>query len=96
MVIWKYKLLLGLHSVPMPTGASVLSVGAQGEDAVMWVLCDPVATPGERILRTTVTGFEDIDGLEEMTFLGTIQLIAVWSFTSSRRKSCAFPFHQRR
>jgi hypothetical protein len=70
--IWKYK-LAPRTELEMPAGAVVLTVGAQGEDVVIWALINSDAQNTEK--RTFVdmgTGHHAPEGT--MQFIGTVQV----------------------
>lgn len=71
-VIWKFPVhdYSALHV--LPRGAQVLSAGVQGDEIVVWILCDPSAPSVPRLLGTCRTGGAlpvDLD-----LFIGTVRM----------------------
>ena len=56
MVVYKYKLNAGDQVVKMPANPRILSVGAQGDDVVVWALVDKSLPVVGRRLYTAFTG----------------------------------------
>ncbi|MHA2086304.1 MAG: DUF7352 domain-containing protein [Candidatus Thorarchaeota archaeon] len=72
MVVWKFKLEPGLRLIEMPEGSIILSAIAQRDDLFVYALCDGQAETEEREFRSMATGFEDVDGIEDWTFVDTV------------------------
>ena len=72
-VIYKYVLPRkpGKHSVILPQGGQILSVGLQTPDLVCWVLCDPDAPVEPRSLVIGWTGLR-LPEMESPRFIGTV------------------------
>lgn len=74
-VIFKYPLVHGVNDVRLPAGARVLSVGAQGEQVVLWALVSAAEHPARsRTFRVAMTGevFElPIERPQSNEFVGT-------------------------
>lgn len=72
-VVWKFPLPVSDPvRVPMPVGAAVLHVGAQGDQACLWALCDPAASLEDRLFYVRTTG-QRLD-VREAPYLGTFML----------------------
>ena len=72
-VIWKFELPVTDRAViPIPTGASVLGVGVQGNIPVLWALVNPGAPAFERTFEIYGTGHTCSRLRSE--FIGTFQL----------------------
>jgi hypothetical protein len=72
--IWKYPIEPSARTsivLLMPLGAVVLSVGVQGDNAVLWASVDPSAPERKRYFVVVGTGWEFDD--ENLSFVGTIQ-----------------------
>jgi len=71
--IWKFELTPNrVQSVPLPSGAQILTVQARNDSApLMWVLADPDLPPRERYLGiyTTNTAVPDDPGRYIGTFV---------------------------
>lgn len=61
----------GLMEITMPQGAKILSVGLQGEKAVMWALVHPHALPAKRSVAIVATG-DDVPSWLREKFIGTL------------------------
>jgi hypothetical protein len=64
--------------IEMPTGAEILSVGAQGKNLVVWAACEPTAEQKQlRGFRLYYTGWEFNETERRLcgwSFLGTVQI----------------------
>lgn len=81
-VIWKYPLSLAeTQIVRMPMGGTILSIQAQGPQACLWALVDPLeARVGHRLIRCLGTGHK-VEGVDLTKFLATVQQEPyVWHF----------------
>jgi hypothetical protein len=78
MRIFKYELIINdVVTVPMPQGATVLTVQSQGGVLCLWAEVDPNAPPVDRYFRIVGTGHRfDREGLR---YVGTGQSgLFVW------------------
>jgi hypothetical protein len=73
-VIWKFKLRPWTIFIDLPKDAQVLSVGAQGDDVVAWVRCDPWTDYEARLLAAHPTGVPIPPALLDAQFVGTVQM----------------------
>jgi hypothetical protein len=73
-VVWKFELRPWSVFMDVPEGATLLSVGAQRGDVVVWALCDPEARKVRRLLAAHPTGVELPRALRGTTFVGTAQM----------------------
>jgi hypothetical protein len=76
-VIWKFVLRPWSPFVDVPPNAQLLSVGAQGDDIVAWLLCDPDLTRRvSRRLFAHPTGAPLIPAIvnSDAQFVGTVQM----------------------
>lgn len=73
-VVWKYPLRPWSIFLDVPQGARILSCGAQGNDVVVWVLCDEDAPRVSRILAGHPTGSPLPPALRRAEFVGTAQM----------------------
>lgn len=75
-VIWKFGLTTEREqSVPMPTGARILSVGQQQGGLMLWALCDPNVEFSDRHVYVVATGsFADMAKVGAADFKGTVQM----------------------
>ncbi len=72
--IWKYEIPLADHfSLPIPAGATFLSVQSQHDVPQSWWLVDPTAVKAPRVFRVIGTG-HPIPDLQNLHFLGTFQV----------------------
>lgn len=73
--IYKYELKpQELNEVPMPTGARLLSVGAQGPALMLWALVDITKPMAKRRVITALTGKPFPVQLCPVAFVGTAQM----------------------
>lgn len=73
--IWKYEIPTADEPViSMPQGAKLLSVGEQGRKLFVWAAVDPNADLRNRRLRVAGTGHPLGHPLEDMPFVGTVQV----------------------
>lgn len=72
--VWKYLIGPTHHrrpfTIPMPTGARIMTLAVQDGQVALWALVDPVQTPEKRTFEIFGTGWE-IDG--RLTYIGTWQ-----------------------
>lgn len=54
--------------------SDILSAGAQGDDIMVWALCQPEAKPVERLLWVVPTGQPRPEQFVGGTFVGTVQM----------------------
>ena len=70
--VWKFEVPVADEvSVPLPTGAKLLSVAFQGNALCLWALVDPEKKVREpRYLRIAGTG-HPIEDVDPLAFIGT-------------------------
>lgn len=69
--IYKYPLpICDLHTIALPVGAKILSVGVQAETPCIWALVDVSAKVEPRHFRLYGTGHPF--GEQKQTFIGTV------------------------
>lgn len=75
-VIWKYPVeVADRFTVPMPSGAKVLSVAMQAGRAYFWAMVDPTLPLTNRQFALVGTGQPGVDEVAEWgTFVGTVLL----------------------
>ena len=69
--VWKFP-IEPRRGVVMPTGATIIAVGAQDDDLVAWATVEPEAAPQIRRLIVLGTGHQFDGPLGR--FLGTVQM----------------------
>lgn len=73
--IFKYVIPVTDDSIlPIPEGAKILSVANQHDSIVMYALVDPEKTTKRLNIRVCGTGHTLDDHIEQMTFIGTVNL----------------------
>lgn len=85
MAIWKFLLPINDEiRVEVPEFASMLSVGCQGDDLILWAMVVPSNPPTSYLLYIRGTG-QPLTG-REGRFLGTVQMPngLVWHIFDSR------------
>lgn len=80
MVVFKYIVpvpspFMQDSAITMPKGAQILSVGAQGNDIVIWARVDPEAEKVHRIVKILGTGWAHCDAPDVSKFIGTVQFV---------------------
>ena len=72
--VYKYE-ITPYRPTPMPAGAEILSVGAQGDAVVCWALVSLLEPTVDRRLAAVPTGvrFEDDGAPKRSQFIGTVQ-----------------------
>ncbi|HTE62790.1 MAG TPA: hypothetical protein VK631_20715 [Solirubrobacteraceae bacterium] len=70
--MWKFELRPWSIFIDMPKGAELLSVGVQGETAVVWALCDPDAAKVSRLVAAHPTGPALPPALRGASYVGTV------------------------
>lgn len=70
-VIWKFPLPDIRSTVPMPVGASVLSVQYQGDQLCLWAMVDPVRSHELRVFEMFGTGHQIPSA--GAVYVGTVQ-----------------------
>ena len=80
MQIWKFEIKLDNHSIEMPKGARILSVGVQdhlSESIMIWAMVDPEAPSCRRVFAICRTGHSIFPQApvwqNKLSFLGTVQ-----------------------
>jgi len=69
--IWKYSLSVGMNTVRMNEGTTVLHVDNQREDVALWAVSNPFNPPVSR--KFYVTGTDGVVD-ENMNYIGTVLL----------------------
>lgn len=74
-VIWKFTVYPGVSDIGMPSGSTILSVGAQGEDVAVWAMVDPSKVTRAHRVAALMTGmeFETLALAVPQNFVGTVQ-----------------------
>lgn len=72
-VVWKFSSRVATITFNhnMPEGADILRIGRQGDQACMWVQCDPDKPREIRSFQTVGTGYKEIT--EDMRYVGTYE-----------------------
>lgn len=71
--VWKFQMRPHFHQlVPMPEGATLLTVAQQDGDVYLWAMCDSDAPLVERIIITVPTGEPIPEGCK---YISTIHLV---------------------
>lgn len=78
-VVWKFPIdRKTLQAVQMPKGASILSVGDQSGQLMLWAMVDPSNDIESQVIEIAGTGLELIDR-PHREFIGTVfQWPYVW------------------
>lgn len=76
--IWKFPLVPGAQTIPVPPGAQPLCAQTQDENVVLWALVDPGPStypgpPASLRVLVVATG-QPLDSLEGMRYLSTVQI----------------------
>ncbi|EIL4347344.1 hypothetical protein LLL46_003594 [Salmonella enterica subsp. enterica serovar Saintpaul] len=71
--IWKYVLEPQI-TLDMPAGATILSVGAQGDDICLWARVDTDAPAEPRRFLVAGTGMPLSESFNGARFIGTVQM----------------------
>jgi len=74
--IWKFVLPIvpRATAVEMPSGAKILSVQVQADQPTVWALVNPSNAKRPRVIITVMTGQEKRESIENLPFIGTVQL----------------------
>lgn len=70
--IWKFEIPLQDKKAQMPAGAQILSVGVQGDEIMVWAVCNPNHPFVTRYFPIFGTGFEMNLQDRGRPFLGTV------------------------
>lgn len=72
--IYKYEILPG-QSIPLPKGAAILSVGAQGDNMFLWAMIDPHEDVVSQVRCIEVYGTgHNIPEQDSLVFIGTVMM----------------------
>lgn len=72
-VVWKFTLQPWALYHDLPDEAEIVSAGAQGEDIVIWAVCDDQAPKVERMVFAHPTGVPLPSEGDEALFVATVQ-----------------------
>ena len=71
--IWKYEINIGKTKRDIPSNATILSVGLQGNNICVWALVDTEARTSERTFYVYGTGWDIEESVEYLSCIGTVQ-----------------------
>lgn len=71
--IYKYPVLLGAQSIPMPEGAQVLTAQLQQGQINIWALVDPNAEEVINVIEVYGTGHDLKDTTDKHNYIGSVQ-----------------------
>ena len=71
--IWKYEINIGETKRDIPSNATILSVGLQGNNICVWALVDTGARTSERTFYVYGTGWDIEESVEYLSCIGTVQ-----------------------
>lgn len=72
--IWKYVLEPQI-TLDMPAGATILSVGTQGDDICLWARVDTDAPTEQRRFLVACMGMPLAESFTGARFIGTVQMV---------------------
>lgn len=78
ITVWKYELEPQI-TLEIPGGATILSVGAQGESICLWAQVDTDAPAEKRHFRVVATGEPLGEAFRASKFIGTVQMNMAYS-----------------